>query len=152
MKKAIFPGSFDPFTCGHEDIVRRGLHLFDEIVVAIGNNTSKKRYFSLELMKEKIAWTFREEPRVKVEVFQGLTAYFAKDCGADSILRGLRNTTDFEFENTISQANRELNPGLETVFLITSPSLSAIRSTVIREIHTFGGPIESFLPYSLESR
>ena len=149
MKKAIFPGSFDPFTCGHEDIVRRGLHLFDEIVVAIGNNTSKKRYFSLDLMQEKIAWTFRDDPRVSVEVFQGLTAYFAKEKGAGFILRGLRNTTDFEFENTISQANRELNRNLETVFLITSPSLSAIRSTVIREIHTFGGPIDSFLPYSL---
>ncbi len=149
VRKAIFPGSFDPFTKGHEDVVLRALGLFDEIVIAIGNNSSKVRYFELELMKEKIENTFQHDPRVSVEVFSGLTAHFAKKTGANYILRGLRNTTDFEYENSISQANRVVNTGLETVFLITSPSLSAIRSTIVRELHKYGGPVDEFLPYKL---
>ena len=113
MRKAIFPGSFDPFTLGHEDVVRRGLSMFDEIIIAIGNNTNKVRYFPLEQTIAKINETFANEPQVNVQVFNALTADFAKQSGADFILRGLRNTTDFEYENTISQANRFINPGLE---------------------------------------
>lgn len=149
IKKAIFPGSFDPFTLGHEDVVRRGLSVFDEIIVAIGHNTNKTRYFSLEQMKEKIELTFDNESRVRVAVFHGLTAEFAARSGAGFILRGLRNTTDFEYENTISQANRHLNPQLETVFLITSPSLSAINSSIVRELHKFGGNVRNLLPYEI---
>jgi len=150
MKRiAIFPGSFDPFTLGHKDVVSRALPLFDELVVAIGNNSAKNRYFPLEFMQDKINETFANEPKVSVQVFSGLTAHFALSIGAGFIVRGLRNTTDFEFENSISQANRLVNPGLETVFLITSPSLSAIRSTIVRELHKYGGPVDELLPYKL---
>jgi len=148
-RKAIFPGSFDPFTKGHEDVVLRSLGLFDEIVIAIGHNSAKKRYFPLELMVQKIEETFAHEPRISVSVFEGLTAHFAQSINASFILRGLRNTTDFEYENSISQANRMINDGLETVFLITSPSLSAIRSTIVRDLHKYGGPVNDFLPYQL---
>jgi len=150
MKRiAVLPGSFDPFTLGHQDIVVRALPLFDEIVVAIGDNSAKNRYFPMEFMEEKIKETFHAEPKVSIQRFKGLTAHFALSIGANYILRGLRNTTDFEYENSISQANRMLNPGLETVFLITSPSLSAIRSTIVREIHKYGGQVNELLPYSL---
>jgi len=149
MRKALFPGSFDPFTRGHEDIVRRSLLLFDEIVVAIGNNSNKQRYFSLELIKGKIEDTFTGDSRVTVKIFQGLTAEFARVENAAFIVRGLRNTTDFEYENSISQANHHVNPGLETVFLITTPGLSAITSTIVRDLHRYGASVDSFLPYSL---
>lgn len=149
IRKAIFPGSFDPFTKGHEDVVLRSLGLFDEIVIAIGHNSAKNRYFPLELMVQKIEETFAHEPRISVAVFEGLTAHFAQSINASFILRGLRNTTDFEYENSISQANRMINDGLETVFLITSPSLSAIRSTIVRDLHKYGGPVNDFLPYQL---
>lgn len=149
MKKALFPGSFDPFTKGHEDIVRRALLLFDEVVIAIGNNSNKQRYFALELMKEKISLTFSAEARVSVKVFQGLTADFARKEEARFIVRGLRNTTDFEYENSISQANHHVNPDLETVFLITNPGLSVITSTIVRDLHRYGASVDSFLPYAL---
>jgi pantetheine-phosphate adenylyltransferase len=149
MRKALFPGSFDPFTRGHEDIVRRSLLLFDEVVIAIGNNSNKQRYFQLELMQEKITATFASDARVSVKVFQGLTADFARREGASFIVRGLRNTTDFEYENSISQANHHVNPYLETVFLITAPSLSAITSTIVRDLHRYGASVDVFLPYSL---
>jgi pantetheine-phosphate adenylyltransferase len=149
MKKALFPGSFDPFTKGHEDIVRRALLLFDEVVIAIGNNSNKQRYFALELMEEKISLTFSAEASVSVKVFQGLTADFARKEKARFIVRGLRNTTDFEYENSISQANHHVNPDLETVFLITNPGLSVITSTIVRDLHRYGASVDSFLPYAL---
>jgi pantetheine-phosphate adenylyltransferase len=150
MKKiALFPGSFDPFTNGHLDVVRRGAELFDEIIIAIGNNSSKQRYLPVEWMEEQITELFKDEPRVSVRSYRGLTADFARDTGARYLLRGLRNTTDFEYENTIAQANRHVNPALETVFLITSPLLAAISSTIIREIHRFGGDVGQFVPFAL---
>lgn len=152
MKRiAVFPGSFDPFTLGHEDVVRRGLQVFDEVVIAIGHNTNKVRYFALEEMEGKIKTLFANEPRVKVVVFYGLTGQFAQKIGARFILRGLRNTTDFEYENTISQANHHINPELETVFLITSPALSAINSSIVRELHRFGGNVNPLLPYEIKN-
>jgi len=146
---ALFPGSFDPFTNGHLDVVRRGTQLFDEVIISLGNNSSKTRYLPVEQMLEMIREVFRDEPRVRVQAYKGLTADFAREVGARYLLRGLRNTTDFEYENTIAQANRHVNPELETVFLITSPALAAISSTIIREIHRFGGNVDDFVPFAL---
>lgn len=150
MKRiAIFPGSFDPFTNGHLDVAKRGALLFDELIIAIGNNSTKQRYLPVERMNETIAGIFKDNPQIKVQSYKGLTAELAKEVGARFLLRGLRNTTDFEYENTIAQANRHVNPGLETVFLITSPALAAISSSIIREIHSFGGNVDDFIPFRI---
>jgi pantetheine-phosphate adenylyltransferase len=151
MKRiALFPGSFDPFTKGHEDIVLRGLSLFDEIIVAIGYNSSKsQRYFPIEFMERKIKETFASHPGISVQTFSELTAEFARKNGARYLLRGLRNTTDFEYENSIAQVNRQLNEDLQSVFLITSPQFAAISSSIIREVHRYKGDVSSFIPYKL---
>ncbi|TXH30658.1 MAG: pantetheine-phosphate adenylyltransferase [Cyclobacteriaceae bacterium] len=152
MKKriALFPGSFDPFTKGHEDIVLRGLQLFDEIVIAIGYNSQKsQRYFEINLMMGKIRETFKNYPNIRVEHFSLLTAEFARQNGAQFLLRGLRNTTDFEYENSIAQINRNLYQELESVFLITSPQFAWISSSIIREVHRYNGDVSEFLPYKL---
>jgi len=151
MKKvAIFPGSFDPYTKGHHDIVLRSLALFDHVIIGIGyNSTKKNRYFDIELMVKKIKEVYQETPAVSVVVYNELTSTLAKKLGAQFLIRGLRNTTDFEYETTISQMNRYLNGELDTVFLITSPQYAAISSTVIREVHRYGGDVSEFLPYSL---
>lgn len=148
-KIAIFPGSFDPYTNGHHDIVCRGLNIFDEIIIAIGFNTQKKRYFQMELMQDLIKSSFKKEERVQVIHYSELTASLAKRFHANYLLRGLRNTTDFEYENSISQVNKYLNEELETVFLITSPLFAGISSSIMREVHKYGGDISDFLPYSL---
>lgn len=151
MKKiAVFPGSFDPFTKGHHDIVMRSLEIFDEVIIGIGYNSAKKnRYFDIELMVEKIKGIYIGNDRVRVVVYNELTSSLAKNEGARFLVRGLRNTTDFEYENTISQMNRNLYHGLETVFLITSPEFAAVSSTIIREVHRYGGDVTPYLPYSL---
>ncbi len=150
MKRiAIFPGSFDPFTNGHLDVVQRGAALFDELIIAIGNNSTKQRYMPVDKMVQIISDIFKEDVRIRVQAYKGLTADFAKEVGARFLLRGLRNTTDFEYENTIAQANRHVNPGLETVFLITSPHLAAISSSIIREIHSYGGNVDAFIPFRI---
>lgn len=152
MKKrvALFPGSFDPFTKGHEDIVLRGLELFDEIIIAIGYNTQKSvRYFEIDVMIKHIQKTFENYPNIKVMQFAELTAEFARKNGAAYLLRGLRNTTDFEYENSIAQINRELYKELESVFLITSPKFAWISSSIIREVHRYKGDVSQFLPYKL---
>ena len=147
---ALFPGSFDPFTRGHQDIVLRGLNLFDEVIIAIGYNSGKsKRYFPVDVMVEKIKSAFESEKRIEVITYSQLTATLAKEHGARFLLRGLRNTTDFEYENSIAQVNRHLNQELESVFLITSPGLAAISSSIIREVHRYGGDVSAFLPYTL---
>ena len=149
-KIAIFPGSFDPFTKGHHDIVNRSLDIFDKVIIGIGYNSSKKnRYFDIDIMVEKIKDTYVMNERVEVHVYNELTSTFAKKHNANFLVRGLRNTTDFEYENTISQMNRNLNPDLETVFLITSPEFAAISSTIIREVHRFGVDINKYLPYEV---
>ncbi len=151
MKKiALFPGSFDPFTKGHEDIVLRGLNIFDKIIIAIGYNSGKSnRYFAVELMVSKIKETFKKYPNISVITYAELTAALAKKNKANYLLRGLRNTTDFEYENSISQVNRHLNKDLESVFLITSPQFASISSSIIREVHRYDGDVTAFLPYSL---
>lgn len=146
---AIFPGSFDPFTFGHYDIVTRSLGLFDEVVIAVGHNTTKKRYFEVDMIVAKIKEIFTGNNKVSVETYNELTSEFATKKGARFLLRGLRNTTDFEYENGISQVNRHLNKELETVFLITSPQYAAISSSIIRELHKYGADTSHFLPYKL---
>jgi len=149
---ALFPGSFDPFTKGHEDIVLRGLQLFDEIIIAIGYNSQKStRYFEIDTMVELIHTTFKDHPAIRIVKFSELTAEFARKNGARFLLRGLRNTTDFEYENSISQVNRKLYKEMESVFLITSPQLAWISSSIIREVHRYGGDVSEFLPYKLKS-
>ena len=151
MKRvALFPGSFDPFTKGHEDIVLRGLQLFDEIIISIVyNSTKSQRYFTIELMMAKISETFKSHPQIKVQTYSELTAEFAKRNGANYLLRGLRNTTDFEYENSIAQITKHLNNKLESVFLITSPQFASINSSIIREVHKYNGDVSAFLPYQL---
>ena len=153
MKRiALFPGSFDPFTTGHLDIVLRGLRLFDEIVVALGTNSAKQRYLPAEQMQALIAGLFSTEPRVSVQLYQGLTAEFARANGARYLLRGLRTSPDFEYEKPIAYGNQHVNPELETVFLLTSPTLGAISSTIIRDLHRFGADVSAFVPFVLPPR
>jgi len=148
---ALFPGSFDPFTKGHEDIVLRGLQLFDEIIIALGYNAQKSaRYFEINMMVDRINSAFINYPNIKVVMFSELTAEFARKNGARFLLRGLRNTTDFEYENSISQVNRQLYPELESVFLITTPKFAWISSSIVREVHRYGGDVTELLPYSLK--
>jgi pantetheine-phosphate adenylyltransferase len=147
---ALFPGSFDPFTKGHEDIVLRGLKVFDEIVIAVGYNSQKNtRYFPIEMMVDRISKTFADNDRIKVLTYSELTAELARKYGAKYLLRGLRNTTDFEYENSVAQVTRHLNAELESVFLITSPQLAWISSSIIREVHRYGGDVSTLLPYAL---
>jgi pantetheine-phosphate adenylyltransferase len=149
-KIALFPGSFDPFTRGHEDIVLRGLQMFDEIIIAIGYNSQKStRYFPIDKMVDRIQVTFSKYSNISVVTYAELTAEFARKHKANFLLRGLRNTTDFEYENSISQINRKLFPELESVFLITSPQFAWINSSIIREVHRYGGDVRDFLPYEL---
>ena len=148
-KIAIFPGTFDPYTLGHHDIVSRGLKIFDHIFIAIGNNPKKNRYFDINLIKEKIHKLYSSNSSIDVVNYNKLTATLAKDLNANFILRGLRNTTDFEFENSISQINKDLNSNLETIFLITSPKLAPISSTIIRDVIRYGGDINKYLPYNI---
>lgn len=145
MKRAIFPGSFDPITLGHVDIITRSLPLFDELIIAIGVNSTKKYMFTLEQRKEFIKKTFENEPKVKVETYEGLTVDFCTEIGANFIVRGLRNPADFEFEKTITQVNRRLS-NIETVFLLTSAETAFISSSIVREVMHFGGDYSSMVP------
>ncbi len=150
MKKiAIFPGSFDPFTKGHEDIILRGLNIFDEIIIAIGVNPAKKRYFDIDEMADNIRGCFVNYNNIKVDKYEELTAIYADKHHAKYLLRGLRNTTDFEYENSIAMINKDLYDGLETVFLITSPKYAFISSSIVREVHKYGGNISKYIPYKL---
>lgn len=148
-KVAIFPGSFDPFTKGHEDIVLRGIKMFDEIIIGMGYNGKKSRYFHIDTMLDCVDETFKDYPNISVETYNELTVHFAKKHNADFLLRGLRNTTDFEYENSIAQANRHVFKDIETVFLITSPEYAYISSSIIREMHKYGKTLTEFLPYDV---
>lgn len=146
MRVAVFPGSFDPITLGHEDVVRRASQLFDKIIVAIGVNSSKKYMFSLEERKQMLETVFSDLENVEVASFQGLTADFCTEVGAKWILRGVRNSSDFEYEYTIDQMNKKLAPSLETTILFTSEEYSSISSTVVREILANKGDVSAFVP------
>jgi len=147
MKKiAVFPGSFDPFTIGHEGIVRRGLLIFDEIIVSVGANPVKKNYYSLGTRKEIISKVFMDEPRVKVDHYKGLTVEYCKKHGAKYILRGLRTSADFEFERAIAQINKALASEIESVFLLTTPEHTPVNSTIVRDIIISGGDASRFIP------
>jgi pantetheine-phosphate adenylyltransferase len=150
MKKtAVFPGSFDPFTLGHEGIVRRALGIFDNIIIAVGANALKKSYYSLDTRKEMIRKVFRDEPRITVDHYEGLTVDYCKKHGAHYILRGLRTAADFEFERAIGQVNRALDSGIESVFLLTTPEHTPINSTIVRDIIRSGGDASKFVPAAI---
>ena len=148
MRVAIFPGSFDPITLGHYDIVERATPLFDKIIIAIGQNSQKKYMFSLEQRMEFIKKTFEHFPNVEVDHFEGLTIDYCRSKNVNFILRGLRNPADFEFEKAIAQTNRELTKDnkIETIFLLTSSGKSFISSSIVREIITFEGNYELLVP------
>ena len=148
MKKAIFPGSFDPITLGHVDIINRGVTLFDEVIIAIGENSTKNYMFSLDERIAFIERAFKDNPKVRVMSYSGLTIEFCKEIGVDFILRGLRNPADFEFEKAIAQTNRHLST-LETVFLLTSAQTSFISSSIVREIIRFDGDYQKLVPNSV---
>ncbi len=151
MKKiAVFPGSFDPFTTGHLDLVKRAIPIFDQIIIAVGVNSNKKYLFSLEQRLEWLEDVFKDHPTVDIDHFEGLTAHYCKKIGANYLLRGLRNASDFDYEKTISQLNEQIGDGLETFFLISRPAYSHISSTIVREIIKGGGDVAEFVPEGIK--
>lgn len=147
---AIFPGSFDPITRGHEDIINRAVPLFDKIIVSIGKNREKKNYFTIEKRVEFLENVFSGNPKISVDTYEGLTVDYCKKMGAKFILRGLRTSADFEFERSIGQVNRKLYPEIETVFFLTHPEYTALNSSVVRDILTHGGDPSMFIPEGLK--
>lgn len=146
MKIAVFPGSFDPITTGHVDLIKRALPLFDEVIVAVGVNSTKKYLFPLEQRLEWLRQVFSGYPNIGVDHFENLTAHYCQRIGAHYLLRGLRNGSDFDYEKTISQLNHIVGNGIETVFLISQPEYSHISSTIVREIIVGGGDPTPFIP------
>jgi pantetheine-phosphate adenylyltransferase len=145
-KKALFPGSFDPFTIGHESIVRRALPLFDQIIIAIGYNTNKRGFFPLD---DRVSWiktVFEGEKKIEIRVYENLTVEFCSEVEASYILRGLRTAADFEYERAIAQMNRAMHPEIESIFLLTKPEHSHVTSTIVRDVIMYGGDASQFLP------
>lgn len=149
MKKAIFPGSFDPFTLGHHSIVKRTLAFMDEVIVGIGINEGKQCLLPVEKRVEMIRKLYADEPRVKVMAYSGLTVDFAQEQGAQFIVRGIRSVKDFEYEEGIADINKKLN-GIETVFLFSEPELASVSSSVVRELLHYGKDISMFLPEGMD--
>lgn len=150
MRIAVFPGSFDPITNGHIDLIKRALPIFDKVIIAIGYNSNKTSgMFSIEERQEFIAKSVKGIGNTEIATYEGLTINFCKKVKANTILRGLRNTVDFEFEKSIAQMNKELAPDIETMFLFTNPEFSAINSSIVRDIIRNGGNANQFLPFEL---
>lgn len=149
MRKAIFPGTFDPFTIGHYSVVQRALTFMDEVIIGIGINDSKRTWFSTERRVEMVRQLYANEPRVTIAAYDGLTVDFAQEQGAQFIVRGIRTVRDFEYEETIADINRKL-AGIETLLLFTEPELTSISSTVVRELLQFGKDVTPFLPKGLK--
>lgn len=148
MKRiAVFPGTFDPVTKGHVDIVVRGAKLFDEVIVAIGINTKKAMLFDLEQRTKWLEESFQHVPNVRIEHYEGLTVEYCKSVGAQFLLRGLRNGTDFDYESHIAQLNKSLNEDIETVFILSSPELGYISSTLVRDLIIHKGDYQKFIPF-----
>ncbi len=148
MKRAIFPGSFDPFTLGHHDIVLRGLELFDEIVIGIGRNSTKKETFPIREREAAIQKLYKEEPRIRVMIYDCLTVDFAKQVDAHFILRGIRCVSDFEYERNMAEANKQLG-GIETIILYTRPEYAHISSTLVRDLYSYNKDVSAFVPTNL---
>ena len=146
MKIAVFPGSFDPITIGHVDIVKRSIPLFDKIIVAIGVNTQKKYLFSLEQRTEWIKDVFKEYPTIEVSSYNGLTINYCKELGAQYLLRGIRSASDFEYEKTIAHLNHTMESQIETILMLSPPEYSSISSTIVREIILGKGDVSKFVP------
>ena len=149
MKKAIFPGTFDPFTLGHHSIVKRSLEFMDEVIIGIGINENKRCLMPVEKRLESISKLYKDEPRVKVLAYSGLTVDFAEEQGAGFIVRGIRTVKDFEYEEGIADINRKLS-GIETIFLFTEPELTSVSSSVVRELLHYGKDVSAFLPEGME--
>ena len=145
-KIALFPGSFDPITKGHESVIKRAVPLFDKIIVAIGINIDKKHFFSIEQRKKWLIEVFKDQPNIEVKVYEGLTVDFCKKINAKFLLRGLRTSADFEFERSVGQVNKMLLPDIETLFLLTTPEHTALNSSMVREIIKNGGDASDFVP------
>jgi pantetheine-phosphate adenylyltransferase len=148
-KVAVFPGSFDPFTIGHEEIVRRGLKLFDRIIIAVGINPVKTDFLAPEARIELIKKAFQDTDRVTVEPYTGLTVDFCAQMNIHTIIRGLRTAADFEYERAVGQANRAMDNEIETVFILTSTANTFVSSTIVRNIYENGGDVSKFLPERL---
>jgi pantetheine-phosphate adenylyltransferase len=149
-KIAIFPGSFDPFTIGHESIVQRAIPLFDRIYIMIGHNANKESFFSIEKRLKWINQVFKNEKSIEVRLHEGLTVDFCKEVGAQYILRGIRTSSDFEYERAIAQINKKMHPEIESVFLLTLPEHTPVNATIIRDIVYHGGDASMFLPKGLD--
>ena len=151
MKTAVFPGSFDPITLGHESIIRRALPLFDKIIIAIGTNIDKTGYFPLERRLDWIRSVFNGVEKIEIANYSGLTVDFCKEKGADFMIRGLRTSADFEFERSVAQVNMRLVQGIETIFFLTQPEHVMITSSIVREVHKCGGDVCQFVPQAMHN-
>lgn len=147
---AIFPGSFDPFTIGHESIVQRALPIFDKIVISLGYNANKKSFYPIEKRLKWIKQVFAGEEKIEVQTYEGLTVDFCKEVNAKYILRGIRTSADFEYERAIAQVNKKMHPEIESVFLLTLPEHTPIMATIVRDIVSHGGDVSMFIPKALD--